>query len=521
VIATNISAEAAENSFVAPTGIFEFNADAQMNGIYIDLGTYNFGGWNAYCLGPSLLASNALDNVEEAHVVLLGVNGQKNGLMHMIDVAFTFSSGGYVDANIDVLSFPVLDKYDPTDSELFSIMMLNLINLALPVLVILHTLFDFYRATRKLCWKMKIVYAKSWLQKPKNRCGLNLICLSLIFVGSVWVVEDEFSNIDFAFGQPLELARSGAIISGLISTTADLDNALAWLWFQNTMYLLLLLFLLKFIILQIDFHKRMALVAEVLTLAFLDLLHFAMVFFITLIVFVFIVTTLFGPYLEDFNSFHASVTSILRIGLGDSGDYYEDLLEVPQYGSFIGPILVLSMQIIIGLVLLNIVISICVDAYISYNQSFDKKNYWTVVESLLCYLSRKCLRIKFFLTGDKSRSEIQTWQVFFMKIFAREHRDHSRTLSKSVAQRILDFSPCARIFTNNLLSRIIEIQEEGKDLDNTEGEKHDPEVNSASKDIRELKAHVKMLESRLKDATNEIKRLKLTKVPPNPLSVEL
>jgi len=264
-------------------------------------------------------------------------------------------------------------------------------------------------------------------------------------------------------GEDIEIASAGEeTLASLIGSAQTIESALVYFRIWLAMFFITCILSIIYITKIMSFHKHLALVRDVVVGSALDLLHFALVFLSAIVVFSIILATYYGPHNENFSSIWQSVLSTIRIGLGDAGDFYEEMLEITDSTAYIiAPLTVYSLQFSIGLLFLNILISISVDAYMRSRESFDSTD-WAIWESLLCYVCRKYLRVQNWLSGGFKRSERRKWEALFMKMFAKPSLSNSKqkTIALSTAIEMIEYTPCARKYAKMIIQQILEKSQE-------------------------------------------------------------
>ena len=120
---------------------------------------------------------------------------------------------------------------------------------------------------------------------------------------------------------------------------------------------------------HLSFHRRLAIVTTTIYHAATDLLHFVVPFSIIISCYAFMAWTLIGRQNDDFSTFERSFVSLSLVALGD----FALFSSIEDIEKEIGPLFFLSYVIIVTVLMINIVLAIVVDAFMSSANSKSSK----------------------------------------------------------------------------------------------------------------------------------------------------
>merc|ERR1719482_2631110 len=106
-------------------------------------------------------------------------------------------------------------------------------------------------------------------------------------------------------------------------------------------------------------QPRVAMIAETLKFASIDLAHFLIIFCAVFISFALGGFILFGPHLEEWSSFVLAVTTAFRLLLGSAADYY----KLHQVAPMVAAWWFWTYILFVVFVLLNLLVALIIDQY--------------------------------------------------------------------------------------------------------------------------------------------------------------
>ncbi|CAM9929852.1 unnamed protein product [Ectocarpus fasciculatus] len=126
---------------------------------------------------------------------------------------------------------------------------------------------------------------------------------------------------------------------------------------------------------MLRFHPRLSLVTDVLTASAVHLVHFFIMFFMVVGVYSNLVWVIFGPSSLLFATWTTSFVTMTRIALGEFDNIYPLMVDIDGAAAFM---IIVSYQTLQVILLLNIVISILLDAF----QMVQKRNSVVAADTL-------------------------------------------------------------------------------------------------------------------------------------------
>jgi uncharacterized membrane protein len=117
--------------------------------------------------------------------------------------------------------------------------------------------------------------------------------------------------------------------------------------------------------------------------------HFAIIFLLIVILFAAVASITMGAVVNEFCDFYNAFITLIRVSFGHFDEVYNRIVELFPYE---GALLVIMFQLLMGLLLLNILLSILVNAYNKYTERIHGEE--SVFESLVFYFGRQALKLK-------------------------------------------------------------------------------------------------------------------------------
>lgn len=459
------------SDFIVPRQRISYFSSIGEHGTILDLGAYGFGGWSGYCIGQVFKDQyDILGNVEHIEVLLVSINVNKEVLSAASQVSFDFSSGGDTTAEVSIVSISTKEPLK-NSADLTYMILVHAVFMLPAVLFFLGITVKFAIDSYGLSFKKKFMLLKYSLNSSALIYILSFgYCLCQYIAVMYSHVYTSMVSESLPFGQDINGNSVNDVLEKFVKIGALTETALKTVKACEILFFFGCLMALFFIIDLMKFHKRIALINEVLNNIMMDFYHFCIVLLIVIVVYSTLFQTLFGPFLENFNSFSATFTVLIRIALGDPGEYYDELLGVTTYGALAGPLLVYTFQLVVALILLNIVVSICVNAYVMYLENVEE-DYWTVVESLAFYVDRKARRLTGCLrNGGPSRSHGRSTRHmcdFILQLNVRKSLINSpgseKMVNQSLAISLLKMTPCSEMVAKKWVDRIIVARQSRKE----------------------------------------------------------
>mmetsp|Transcript_36444 Transcript_36444/g.46417 ORF Transcript_36444/g.46417 Transcript_36444/m.46417 type:complete len:735 (+) Transcript_36444:152-2356(+) len=438
-------------------GCFQYTGD--VNVAMLDMGVYNFGLETALCTLKGMQELEVFAAAKQVELSFITLNGQRESTFSLTKLAFTFDLGGNVDIEFQTKNFP-LRKWNATQLDLTIFVLLNLFGLYMVAycVKILWAMFQDFHQTKSDSGFMK--HLKKRLKYWLDAWGTIELFSNLFFLMTYlqWIFLLQLT-VDISFITDLSTVSSETtekIITAMdkIERVEEIED-----WLNIIFMVSALLGLLK-LLKKMTFHKRLALIIDVLVIGAKDLLHYFIIFFVVVTIFCNIGLAFLGPYSDKFVDFRSSFVSLVRIGLGEPGSLYDEFLA---YAPVFGVIFMVAYQSLVGLVLLNVLISICVESFAVYKQGLPD-NYDTVHFSFLIYIIRM-LWIGFtqmlILTNGNYRRVRQEEEKQMKEYLDAEEGSH---MKKKVADKLLKFYHVPSIKRRKIFK--IMIQESWAEIEN-------------------------------------------------------
>lgn len=127
------------------------------------------------------------------------------------------------------------------------------------------------------------------------------------------------------------------------------------------------------------FNKRFSLLSSTLKYAYYPLLMFSIVWGIVFVAFTLVAALVFGPSLWNYRNIMASLTSLLSVMLGRT-----TFFDMRETNRILGPIFFFSFMFIMSFVLINMFVSIVIDAFWVVKHDNDKQsNEYEIVDFII------------------------------------------------------------------------------------------------------------------------------------------
>mmetsp|Transcript_23049 Transcript_23049/g.40176 ORF Transcript_23049/g.40176 Transcript_23049/m.40176 type:complete len:744 (+) Transcript_23049:142-2373(+) len=423
----NTSADDVDN-YIANGG-FHYFKDYNAYFAMLDLGGYNMGLHNGYCVLKGIEDTGVFSkDLKEMQLSFMTVNGEGLSTFSLTELSWVFDLGGDVDVELSTRTIP-LRYWDATTRDVRTTACM----LIFGVYQVIYALVSLGAFIKKVCasksstesmlgfgFKMLREYSNFWtLVEILSTSLFIIVCGYFVYLQRLYGIGGNYMLTKL---NQLTLAAVNLGIVGIqaMKGAASIENELNIYFVIST--LLGLLQLLK----KMAFHKRLSLIIDVVCIGAKHFLHYFVVFFVIIMIYCNVGKSLLGPYTDNFVDFPSSFNSLVRVGLGEPGNAYDEFLEVAP---IFGIVFMVTFQALIGVVLLNILISICVDAFDAYKASFAP-TYDSVNFSLVVTVVRGFRRLAALPRRQARLIEKQRVQ----KVLTSE-----RLVSISEAKKILDF----------------------------------------------------------------------------------
>ncbi|CAN0001978.1 unnamed protein product [Ectocarpus fasciculatus] len=305
------------------------------------------------------------DEVRSVNVQLVTYNGNQGSAFGSINIGFTFDHGGEVEAKELVTAYILTGNAGQGNDRTRWI--LGLIFVCMTLAMIRHDTRKWHRARR----------AKTRRNKCHCCCGFAFFTLIILNV-LMWLGWASLGQV-IAFDVVVRGASTDevSVLDALIGQILALQEAALFSWALHIIFLLTTLAGLyrwifqargrsktmtkqKFIPKMLTFHKRMSIVTDTLSRASTHLDHFLFVFFLVILAFAALTWLLVGSSTKEFSTLEDAWQSVTRISLGESENFYPQILEAQPT---VGPVVVVLYQVLGVVLLLNVVIAILLEAY--------------------------------------------------------------------------------------------------------------------------------------------------------------
>jgi hypothetical protein len=188
---------------------------------------------------------------------------------------------------------------------------------------------------------------------------------------------------------PVSLTYGTLSIPNLTSVIVSVRDSANLVLIYDTVFCVASLVGLVRLLAHLSFHKRLSMVTSTLSAAAWSLTHFFLLLFLVLCIFAFICCVILGSVMDDFSTWGSSLTRLWRLAMGEVEDFYDRVLRA---NSSLGLIIVILFELLVGLLLLNVLISLIIGAYESV--AIQQEGSDTIAQSLYFYCYRKLVKGK-------------------------------------------------------------------------------------------------------------------------------
>ncbi|CAM9200045.1 unnamed protein product [Ascophyllum nodosum] len=345
--------------------------------ILIDAGGFNVGLNFGYC---TLLVMEDIDlippeEVADVSVQLVTYNGNGKSAYGSLWVQFEFTDGGKVQSTALVDAYVLKGNIaGPDDSGPW----------VAGILFICIFLGMAWHDTTK--WRRG---RRSKVKRNCFNCNCSCSCccgfcfhLMIAFNVLFWMVwaltSTDLHALDDSSTSDEEQQVLGSVTSEVLFL---LDIALFVSVYEYVFLFTTLAALYRWIFHILSFHKRMSIVTDTLSKASTHLDHFIFVMLLVVLVFSNLTWLLVGSTAVEFSTFEEAWKSIIRVSLGESENFYPQILAAqPQFG----PVVVVLYQVLAIILLLNVVIAVLLEAYRGVRGGMKGED--TIFQSLVAFL---------------------------------------------------------------------------------------------------------------------------------------
>lgn len=335
-----------------PTDSVVFNEDADGYTILIDTGGFNIGLNFGYC---SVLLFEDLEflgnDTRSVSVQLVTFNGNERTAYGFIFINFKFSDGGEVVVTDQVSTYILRSSLDSNRDRARWIA--GLVFVLLAVGFLRHDLRRYYKNRR-----LKIKHHKF---QCCCGCAFYVFILLNIFSWMIWAAIGEYVRFESEFQlSNIENKQSAQLDMLVDALVTQRELALFAASYKLLFLATTMVGLHRLLFQKLTFHKRMSIVTDTLSRASTHLDHFLFVFVLVLLVFVDLTWLLIGKGSDEFDSLMDALRSMMRISLGESENFYPQMLEVQPE---VGPVVITLFHVLVVVLLLNVVVAIILEAY--------------------------------------------------------------------------------------------------------------------------------------------------------------
>jgi len=348
----------------------EFYPEADGYVVLFDSGLFNYGPKFTLCSIQEIKDADILgQNTDWMEIVFYTYNGEDDGLYSLAKLKYSFEKGGKVQSEQKIRAFPLRNMYQPMESTL---------DLDRMILEIIFAICVFCN----LVFVIKDIW-KDYVGKKTHRVMWNLVRLTscLLFISQiiiwirmvVWMDNFALTHVEVLNAKVIDhiLANVGEMLSFM-----ELDDVYNSFTVLNGMFALLVVFY------TFKFHYQLSIVTDTLFHSLRHLLHFLVIFFVILILFSAIHWVLFGSADDNFKNLQDSLASLALVTFG-AFDYY----SMKAISNPLGPIVFFGYQMIITLLMLNILLSIVLNAY-EVAKSLADEDQETIIETTINFIGR-------------------------------------------------------------------------------------------------------------------------------------
>ncbi|CBJ48824.1 Transient Receptor Potential Channel Fragment [Ectocarpus siliculosus] len=338
--------------------------------ITTDIGVFNSGlnfnlcGMLAILGGPDVMT----DAVRSVSLRFNTYNGQCDGLFSFVDITALFTLGGEVKmvTSVEVFSMPFFFGSSP------AIVGRAIAMFAFGLMLVIYIGKDVLRAWREVRdgrhrLSMSLRHVPVTTATALNLVGDCVFLWNLVLWVNVAVTAAKFELIPtLSYNNASEQVRAFSEELALVALER---------WKRDAAAVAGSIFGLTRLFIMLRFHPRLSLVTDVLTASAVHLVHFFIMFFMVVGVYSNLVWVIFGPSSLLFATWTKSFVTMTRIALGEFDNIYPLMVEIDGAAAFM---IIVTYQTLQCILLLNIVISILLDAF----QMVQKRNSVVAADTL-------------------------------------------------------------------------------------------------------------------------------------------
>ncbi|CAM9340593.1 unnamed protein product, partial [Ectocarpus sp. 4 AP-2014] len=341
--------------------------------ITTDIGVFDTGlninlcGMLAILGGPDVLT----DAVRSVSLRFNTYNGQCDGLFSFVDITARFTLGGEVKimTSVEVFSMPFFFGSSP------AVVGRAIAMYAFGLMLVIYIGKDVLRAWREVRdgrhrLSMSLRHVPVTTATALNLVGSFVFLFNLVLWVNVAVTAAKFELVPtLSYNNASEQARTVRAFSEELTLVA-LER-----WKRDAAAVAGSIFGLARLFIMLRFHPRLSLVTDVLTASAVHLVHFFIMFFMVVGVYSNLVWVIFGPSSLLFATWAMSFVTMTRIALGEFDNIYPLMVDIDGAAAFM---IIVTYQTLQCILLLNIVISILLDAF----QMVQKRNSVEAADTL-------------------------------------------------------------------------------------------------------------------------------------------
>jgi len=336
-------------------------------------------------------------------IVFYSYNGEGEGLFAVTKIRYDFQEGGKVESDRTISAFPMRQMYQ---SDVF---LKDGIRLVMEIFFCIGCVINIVRLIKDI--------HKDLTTGRTNRTGWNVIravsCTLLPLQAVIWaVLAHKMAAFSLVHVHYLDHAQIESVIQNLEQILA----ISAWDGVYNSLTVINGILSLFVVFYTFSFHSQLSVVTETMAHSAVHLFHFLIVFIVIVCLFSAICYILFGQSSDDFKDISACLASLAIMSFG-SFDYN----ALKAISNPLGPIVFFGFQTLVTLLMLNILLSIVLDAY-EVAKSAAEESRETLIETSFNFIGRQQARLRGILLALSHGKETTVLPLADPKYSPREEK---------------------------------------------------------------------------------------------------
>jgi len=359
-----------------------FIFDSQLGGFFdvVDLGILNLNKEYSKCYMDFLFNKVLwVDRATKSMCFQLMVHNSNGiGRYGYFNLCFDIVLGGDIQPRLDIQSAQLLKKSNQTVPIVLTILYM--------VCICANLIFLAYSTYRALWRKHKGVRISQ--SKNVNWFALlfDLTVLAMHLATTItyfrYVAQSDSFRPYGDTGDESSSLDLDQLVEGVVNLKGVIEN----LQQLRLFYAILLILMAARTIMFLDFHPDTAIVSKTISNASSELLSFAFVYIIVVVSYSFIGLLMLGPRSSNFETFQTSLSTLLFVSMGEFGDVMPILFDEVQSAQMVAQLFFWSYVFLTSLILFNILLSIVVDSFVTFQDLKKEKKTVGYIESFLIFV---------------------------------------------------------------------------------------------------------------------------------------